>query len=90
MNFEDRFNKAGYDMLNGKQTDGALFVFKLNTKLYPQSANAWDSYGEALWKAKQIDKAIESYNKAIALDPTGVTGDNARNMLKQIKAEKGN
>ncbi len=90
MNFEDRFNKAGYDMLNGKQTDGALFIFKLNTKLYPQSANAWDSYGEALWKAKQIDKAIESYNKAIALDPAGVTGDNARNMLKQIKAEKGN
>lgn len=90
MNFEDRFNKAGYDMLNGKQTDGAVFVFKLNTKLYPQSANAWDSYGEALWKAKQIDKAIESYNKAIALDPTGVTGDNARNMLKQIKAGKSN
>lgn len=90
MNFEDRFNKAGYDMLNGKQTDGAVFVFKLNTKLYPQSANAWDSYGEALWKAKQIDKAIESYNKAIALDPTGVTGENARNMLKQIKAGKSN
>lgn len=90
MNFEDRFNKAGYDMLNGKQTDGAVFVFKLNTKLYPQSANAWDSYGEALWKAKQIDKAIESYNKAIALDPTGITGDNARNMLKQIKAGKSN
>ena len=77
-------------MLNGKQLDAALFVFELNTKLFPGSANAWDSFAEANWKAKKTDKAIECYNKAIELDPKGVTGDNARKMLKQILAEKGN
>jgi tetratricopeptide (TPR) repeat protein len=90
VNFEGKLNQAGYDMLNGKRTDAAIFVFQLNTKLFPKSANAWDSLAEACWKAKQTDKAIEYYNKAIELDPNGATGENSRNMLKQIKTEKGN
>jgi tetratricopeptide (TPR) repeat protein len=89
LNFETKINDAGYNMLNAKQTEGALQVFQLNTKLFPKSANAWDSYAEANWKAGKPEKAIEYYNKAIELDPDGATGDNARNMLKQIKATKG-
>jgi tetratricopeptide (TPR) repeat protein len=90
MNFETKINDAGYNLLNQKQTEGALFIFQLNTKLFPKSANAWDSYAEANWKAGKKEKAIEYYNKAIELDPKGVTGENARNMLKQIQADKGN
>ena len=89
MNFETKINDAGYNLLNQKQTEGALFIFQLNTKLFPKSANAWDSYAEANWKAGKKEKAIEYYNKAIELDPRGVTGENARNMLKQIQADKG-
>jgi len=88
MNFESKLNQAGYDLLNGKQVEPALYVFGLNTRLYPKSANAWDSFAEANWKANKIDKAIEYYNKAIELDPNGVTGNNARNMLQQIKNAK--
>jgi tetratricopeptide (TPR) repeat protein len=89
INFEEKLNQAGYDLLNSKQLEPALFVFQLNTKLYPGSANAWDSFAEANWKSNNIDKAVEYYNKAIELDPKGVTGDNARKMLKQIKEKKG-
>ncbi len=88
INFESKINDGGYTLLNAGQTDGALYVFQLNTKLFPGSANAWDSYAEANWKAKKKDKAIEYYNKAIELDPQGVTGENARNMLKRIRGEK--
>lgn len=88
VNFEEQFNKSGYDLFNQKNLEGAIFVFQLNVELFPQSANAWDSLGEGYWKAKQIPKSIECYNKAIELDPKGETGDNARAMLKQIKGEK--
>ncbi|HET6722732.1 MAG TPA: tetratricopeptide repeat protein [Chitinophagaceae bacterium] len=88
VNFEQKFNQAGYDLINSKQMESALFVFQLNTKLYPKSANTWDSLAEGYWKSGKTDKAIEYYNKAIELDPHGVTGDNARNMLKQIKSQK--
>lgn len=87
-NFEQKINQSGYDLLNSKQMDAALYVFELNTKLYPRSANTWDSFAEANWKANKVEKAIEYYNKAIALDPNGATGDNARRMLEEIKKAK--
>lgn len=86
INFEDQFNKSGYDLVNANKLESAIFVFQLNTKLFPKSANAWDSLAEAYWLSRQKDKAIEYYNKAIELDPNGVTGDNARKMLRQINS----
>jgi tetratricopeptide (TPR) repeat protein len=74
INFEDKINTAGYNMLNGKQMEAAIFVFQLNTKLFPNSANAWDSFAGANWKAKKTDKAIEYYNKAIEPDPAWYYG----------------
>jgi hypothetical protein len=40
------------------------------------------------WRSNKTDKAIEYYNKAIALDPNGNTGANAKNMLRQISEGK--
>ena len=88
VNFEQKINQAGYDLMNSKQMEQALYVFGLNTKLYPKSANVWDSFAEANWKANKIEKAVEYYNKAIELDPNGVTGDNSRRMLSEIKKAK--
>lgn len=84
VNFESEFNNAGYRLLGQQQFDGAIFVLEMNTKLFPKSANAWDSLGEAHFKSKNFEKAKEYYNKAIVLDPNGPTGDNARNMLLQM------
>ncbi len=88
VNFEQKLNQSGYDLLNASRITDALYVFRLNTTLFPKSANTWDSLGEALWKSKDKSKAIDAYNKAITLDPDGITGENARQMLKKIKAEQ--
>ena len=87
INFENEFNQNGYNLLNGGQLEPALYVFQLNTELFPDSANTWDSLGEACWKAGKKDNAVECYKKAIALDPNGGVGENARRMLKQIVGE---
>ncbi|NUQ22474.1 MAG: tetratricopeptide repeat protein [Saprospiraceae bacterium] len=87
VDFEGEINQSGYDLLSSNQIDAAVYVFQLNTQLFPKSANAWDSLGEAHWRAGLKDKAVEYYNKAIALDPNGSVGDNARKMLKQINGD---
>ena len=82
--FENEFNKAAYQLLSSGQTEGAVFIFQLLTEIYPNSANAWDSLAEGYMKAGDKAKAEEYYKKAIALDPNGSVGENARNMLKQL------
>ncbi|MGB5701136.1 S41 family peptidase [Muriicola sp.] len=82
--FEAEFNKAGYAMMSSKQFDEALFIFNLNTELFPDSANAWDSLAEAWWKLGDSTKAKEFYQKAIELDPEGETAVHAREMLQKI------
>ncbi len=84
--FEGEFNKAGYAMLSEEQFEEALFIFKMNTDLFPESANAWDSLAEAYWKSGDTIKAVEFYNKAIALDAEGPIGDHAREMLQTMEA----
>ncbi|MBT8321639.1 MAG: tetratricopeptide repeat protein, partial [Eudoraea sp.] len=85
-NFEGEFNKAGYDLLQGKRFEEAIHVFTMTAQLFPESANAWDSLAEAYWKSGAIEKAKEYYHKAISLDPDGNTAENSRRMLKQIES----
>ncbi|MBT8321241.1 MAG: hypothetical protein KJO90_06180, partial [Eudoraea sp.] len=64
--FEDEFNKAGYDLLQAKRFEDAIYVFTMTAQVFPESANAWDSLAEAYWKSGAIEKAKEYYNKAIS------------------------
>ncbi|MBP9078256.1 MAG: hypothetical protein KBG02_15415, partial [Haliscomenobacter sp.] len=61
INFEKELNSRGYELLIRNQFQPALFVLQMNSELFPKSANAWDSLGEAYWKSEQKDKAIECY-----------------------------
>jgi CubicO group peptidase (beta-lactamase class C family) len=66
---EDSINSAGYLLLEQKKYADAIAVFTRNTELHPQSANTWDSLGEAYVNAGQKDQAIQSYEKALQLNP---------------------
>ncbi|MBT8180947.1 MAG: tetratricopeptide repeat protein [Eudoraea sp.] len=87
-NFEAEFNKAGYQLLGSGQFEGALYVFEMNTKLFPESPNTWDSLAEGYWKSGDLVKAKEYYNKAIQLDPEGATAKNSKAKLKNMEAEQ--
>ena len=62
-------NDWAYRMLSNRQTQQAVEIFKLNVHLYPESWNAYDSYGESLLKAGQKTEAIAMYQKSVALNP---------------------
>ncbi len=86
--FEGEFNTAGYRLLNSGQIESAVQVFGFVTMLFPDSANALDSLAESLWKAGDIEKARQLYQKVISMDPDGPTGKNARKMLKEMEGRE--
>ena len=66
---EEALNTIGYDLMNQHQLDKAEVIFKLNTELYPSSANTFDSLGECLLKMNKVKKGLEAYKKSVELDP---------------------
>ena len=66
---ERLINSWGYDRMNEEaDLPGALKLFELNTKLFPNSSNVYDSYGEALANAGKYDQAVANYQKSVQLD----------------------
>lgn len=86
--FEGQLNRVGYRLLEIRQYETALYVFTMVTRLYPESANAWDSLAEGHWKAGDTEQAESYYQKAIALDPQGSIGDHARQMLQHLRESR--
>jgi len=79
---EQDLNALGYSFLGNEELDNAIEVFKLTTILFPDSFNAYDSYGEALLKANRKAEAIEMYEKSIELNPEN---ENGKKVLLQLK-----
>ena len=65
-NAEDMLNRVAYEFLKTDKKK-ALHYFKLNTKLFSESANTWDSLGEFFEKEGSLNKAKEAYMKAVSV-----------------------
>ncbi len=65
---ESELNSVGYVLLARKQTQEAIFIFSVNTRLFPQSSNCFDSLAEAYEKAGNMLLAIKHYERAMELD----------------------
>jgi putative intracellular protease/amidase len=77
---EGAMNDAGYFLLlEKKDVPAAIRIFELNTKEFPNSANTFDSLGEAQLIAGDKKAGIESYQKAAAM---GLP--NAKKVLKEL------
>jgi pimeloyl-ACP methyl ester carboxylesterase len=79
---ETQMNILGYQQLQSGKTKEAIELFKLNVMAYPESANTYDSLGEAYMINGDEELAIQNYNKSLKLDPDN---KNAVEMLKRLK-----
>jgi Predicted membrane protein (DUF2306)/Tetratricopeptide repeat len=80
---EDELNVLGYDLIKKEQFKQAIRIFQLNAEAYPQSANTWDSLGEAYMDDGDKGQAIALYRKSLQLNPKNV---NAVKMLQKLNA----
>ena len=77
-------NTYGYSLLRSNQTDKALYIFDLNTKIFPYKYNVYDSLGEAFFETKNYTEALKNYYKVLSLKPDD---KNAVEMIETIKKE---
>jgi Flp pilus assembly protein TadD len=66
---EAYLNTQGYRLIGQKRYPAAKQVLALTAALYPTSANAWDSLGEACLLDGDTEAARTHYRKALSLDP---------------------
>ena len=67
------FTRLGYQFLQRGETENALIILKWGTHAYPNSANAWDSYGEVCMSSGDNELALENYKKALEILPADST-----------------
>lgn len=82
---ERRLNQLGYQFVFGGHIEEAVRILRLNTQLYPQSANVYDSYAEALAVKGDTAAAIENYRISLALNPENY---NAVTMIEKLQADE--
>jgi predicted alpha/beta superfamily hydrolase len=64
---EGIINNLGYNALGDKKLDKAIEVFSYNVKMYPNSANVYDSLADAQETSGALNKAYKNYTKALEL-----------------------
>lgn len=79
--FENSLNVIGYHYISNGDLISAIKILMLNTEQFPDSANAYDSLGEAYYLNKQMDSALQNYKKSLELDSKN---NNAKKMIEQI------
>ncbi|TQI71094.1 tetratricopeptide repeat protein [Gramella sp. Hel_I_59] len=75
---ENEINSFGYRLMGEGKSEDALKIFKLNTQLYPNGFNTWDSLGECFLAVGKKDEALEAYRKSLELNPEN---ENARAII---------
>lgn len=80
---EMELNRIGYDLLGEGEADAAVEVFRLQTELYPEVANSFDSLGDGYRRTGEPERAAQAYRRALEIDP-GFR--HSRRMLEELDA----
>jgi len=81
---EVELNAYGYQLLAENKVDKAIEIFVMNTKQHPNSANCFDSLGEAYATKGDKKNAIASFKKSLSLNPAPNVKANSEKFLKDL------
>ena len=82
-------NFLGYAALNQDDAKGAVAILKINVEDHPESANAWDSVGDAYLADGQRDQARAAAEKALKLlDADKSVSDQTRQEIRESAQAK--
>jgi C-terminal processing protease CtpA/Prc len=79
---EEKLNLHGYDLLWAGKKKEALAIFQLVVDEFPESANAYDSLGEAHLALGNNEEALANYEKTLAMNPNNFF---AEDQIERIK-----
>jgi len=80
---EEQLNLLGYSLIQKKKFTDAIKILELNVEQFPNSANVYDSLGEACLDDGQNDLAAKNYQRSLELNPANST---ALHVLKRLSA----
>ncbi len=79
---DNHLNDFGYQLMQSGELDNAIEVFKLNSELFPDIANTYDSLAEAYMNKGNKELAMQNYKKVLELRPQN---ENAKKMLEKLQ-----
>lgn len=80
---ESMVNGMGYQLMQMGNLDLAGQFFQMNIDYYPKSFNVYDSYGDYCLATKNKEKAIKSFERALALKENPAS----RKKLEELKTD---
>jgi hypothetical protein len=80
---EESLNELGYALLMNGRPLHAVAVFEANAERHPRSANVLDSLAEGYFKAGRVALAVETYGKALAVEPAYGNAAFARKFIEE-------
>ncbi len=82
---EQELNRYGYSLLSEEKIKEAIEIFKLLVSEFPDSANPYDSLGEAYLEDGNEELSLLNYEKAVELDPTNTLAIDQVTKLKGLE-----
>ena len=79
-------NRLGHELLDAGRADDALAAYRLNARRHPNHWRPWHSLGRAHRKLGHTEAAIESYQRALEVDPFNNLAPYQRQALAELGA----
>lgn len=85
--FEEEFSNAGSRVLSQGNREGALYIYSLMAKIYPESVGTWFSLGNLHMDMGHKEDAIKAFQNIIDLQPKSMLARTAKRRIAALEKQ---